>query len=135
MFEDENINDELIEYNEPEALPSSTNINYRELGQTKITDFGNNEINKMQYTDYKKAYEKTKFDPKQVKYKEYRNIDELKRERGNISHQMTDEMRHKIKLKEEKEAEKERKRKEKMQQDDDLWKTQFDKLNRLFIKE
>lgn len=131
MFENENIHDELIEYNgEPEALDSSKNLSFKELGQGKIADFGKD----AKFTDYKRAYEKSRFNPNKVKYKEYRNVDELKRERGSISHEMTDEMREKIRRKEEREAEQERRRKEKLEQEDDLWKVQYEKLNKLFIK-
>lgn len=133
MFEDENTNDELIEYGEPEALPSSSNIGYKELGQGKITDFTKSD-NKG-YTDYKRAYEKNKFNPNQVKYKEYKNLDELKRDRGNISHEMTEETRRSLRRKEEQEAERERRRQEKLQNDDEAWKIQYEKLNRLLIKQ
>ncbi len=138
MFEDENTNDELIEYGEPEALPSSSNMGYKELGQTKITDFSKSDANdgsKFQYTDYKRAYEKNKFNPNQVKYKEYKNIDELKRDRGNVSHEMTEETRRSLRRKEEQAEERERRRLEKLQHDDEAWKVQYDKLNRLFIKQ
>ena len=47
---------DIVEYQEPEALPSCKSIVYTELGQ-KTTDYsGNSDNNQLQFTDFKKAF-------------------------------------------------------------------------------
>ena len=47
---------DIIEYQEPEALPSCKSIVYTELGQ-RTTDYsGNSDNNQLQFTDFKKAF-------------------------------------------------------------------------------
>lgn len=129
--------EEIIEYQEPQALNSSTQSNYRELGKGKIDDFtGNNDTNQLGYTDYKHAYGKhSKFiDPDKVKYKEYKSLNDLKADRSNISHTMSREDEKKYKMKKQREEEKERRRLERVKNRDDNYLKQFEKLNQIFIK-
>ncbi len=128
---DEYEHDELIVYDEPQALPSSGGA-FQELGQTKINDFTGG-----RGVDYKRAYTKeNKFiNPDKVKYREYKNINELKAERSNISHKMSDEDKRKYEQRKMREEEKERKRREAQQEIDNKYLEQFDKLNQLFIKD
>jgi len=134
-FADDNTNDELIVYQEPEALQSLGGA-YQELGQTKVKDFGKSEGN-MLFTDYKKAYNgENKFiNPDNVKYKEYKNLNELKAERSNISHKLSSKDERLLNERKRREEEIERKRQERVKVQDDKYLEQFDKINKLFIKD
>ncbi len=126
--------DELIVYDEPQALPSSAGF-YQELGQGKIKDFGSSD-GSLQFTDYKKAYSKdNKFiNPDTVKYREYKNIGELKAARSNISHTLSPQDQEKIKMREIHEQEFEKKRQNRIKREEDRYNQQFNQLNKLFIK-
>ena len=127
-------NKEIIEYQEPEALPSSGNMNYRELGKNHINDFGSNDNSELQYTDYNIAYQKSKFDPNKVKYRQYNNINELKNERDNISYQISKEDEEHYQMKKQQEQLAEEHRRRRIQEDDDRYIKQYNQLNKLLIK-
>lgn len=128
---DKNDNGEMIVYEEPQALLSSGGA-YQELGQTRISDFTTNNA-----TDYKKAYSKeNKFiNPDKVKYKKYKNINELKADRANVSHHMSSEDKRKYEQRQLREQEREKKRRQKVKEDDEAYLKQFEKLNQLFLKD
>lgn len=132
-FENEEKQDIMV-YNEPAPLMSGGN-QYRELGKDHISDFGGKSEG-LQYMDYRKAYHpKTKFiDPKKVEYKKYNNLNELKKERSNISFKLSAEDEEKMRLKEMREKELEEKRRLRVMEDDERYQRQFDQLNRLLIK-
>ena len=134
-FADDKSSDELIIYDEPQALQSSGGF-YQELGQGKIKDFGSSDGN-LQFTDYKKAYSKDiKFiDPDSVKYREYKNLDELKTERSNVSHNLSIDDKEKLRVRELHEQEFEKKRQNRIKKEEERYNQQFNQLNRLFIRE
>ena len=91
-------------YEEPQALVScNTGFTDIDVFSHKINDFskplpiscaGNSKSSKdLAYTDLKTAYTSQGLfiDPKTTEYKKYKNIDELKTERGNINYNMTSE--------------------------------------------
>lgn len=123
--------DEVIVYDEPEALPSNGG-SFQELGQTRISDFTGG-----RGVDYKRAYGKdSKFiNPDSVKYREYKNLNELKSERSNISHQMNPEDKRKYEQRKIREAAREKRRQETQRDIDNRYMEQFEKLNQLFIKD
>jgi hypothetical protein len=89
---------EITEYNEPQALASYDRMGFVELGGinnnfTKTSVIGASGRD-LTYCDLKSAYtnNNTLINPNNVKArKEYKNIDELKRERSNISYELTPE--------------------------------------------
>ena len=123
---------DMIEYYEPEALVSS-NARFTELGRGRMDDYTGQ--SSVQYTDYKKAHmeENVLIDPSKVKYKEYRNLDQLKSEREGINFQATSEdtLRHQAyaRMREEKEQQRLAKLKE---QEDRMEKT-YRKINQKLI--
>jgi hypothetical protein len=134
-FGNDNTNDELMVYQEPEALPSSGD-SYQILGQSKISDFGKSDGN-MKFTDYKRAYSNdNKFiNPENVKYKQYKNVNELKAERSNITHKMSEQEERLLKERQRREEEMEQKRQKRVKKEDDKYLDQFEKINKLFIKD
>ena len=88
----------IQEYKDPQELIScSTGFTDIDLYARKINDFskplpiGNGCKSDLAYTDLKTAYSsKGAFiDPSKVEFKEYKNVDELKRDRSNIKYDMT----------------------------------------------
>ena len=131
-FKDESKDDELIVYQEPEALPSTTG-DYQELGQSNITDFGKSS----QFTDYKRAYSKENrfIDPDKVEYKQYKNVGELKAARANVSHKMSAEDERRLREKERREQEAEEMRQRRVAEQDNKYLEHFEKLNQIFLKD
>ena len=116
-------------------MPSSGSA-YQELGQSKIKDFSNNDSN-IQFTDYKKAYNNNnKFiNPEKVKYKQYKNIKELKAERSNISHKLSKDDERLINERKRKQEEDEIQRLERIKNQDNKYLDHFDKINKLLVKD
>ena len=124
---------QLIIYDEPEALTSG-NLNFLELGCGKIDDFSSMQGN-TNFTDYKKAHSQNNklINPNSVKFKKYKNVDELKNERSNISYNLSREQQKKLNIKKQREEKIEEERLRRLQENDLLTERQFNKLNRLFI--
>ena len=120
----ENANNEVIQYRQPNAVVSAErNMNY-----TDIDIYGKHNTNftkavrgreKLGYTDLKDAYTKTKLiNTSQVQMKQYKNLDELERERSNIDYEMSSqqiEMNRRQKIEDER---RERLRKERIRERD-----------------
>lgn len=128
--ESDNNNDKLIIYEEPAAIMSNMGINCKLLGGGKVDDFSDKN-----YTDYKMAHTvHTKLiDPNKIKYKEYKNIDELKKERSNINYKMSEEDELKMLKKQQYEQQKEKERLKRLEEQDYKTKIQFNQLNRMMI--
>lgn len=93
---------DVIVYDEPQALISG-NLNYFELGQGQIDDFGSTEsVSGVGYTDYKKAHgtDSILIDPSKIKFKTYKDIDDLKQDRSSMSYESSPEERRKLRLRE-----------------------------------
>lgn len=107
-----NDNRNIIKYREPEALPSGK-IQCTELGTSSIDDFSgeNMSLKRLNFSDLKLAHTTSRIiDPRSVNRKEYQNIDDLKRDRGSVSYQMSEhEMKeYMLRKRHEEEAEKRR---------------------------
>lgn len=84
---------DICEYNEPSALVSCNTMAHSALG-VRVDNFTSSMNNKLGFTDLKNAYTvDNKFiNPETVKKrKDYKNIDELVKERGNLSYVLTPE--------------------------------------------
>lgn len=81
---------DIIEYNEPEALYSSSGSGFTELGLNKVNDFS---ANNLSYTDYRKAHvDKTLLiDTSKVKFKTYNSVEQLENDRSKISYKPNQE--------------------------------------------
>ena len=131
LDDEDNMNDdknELITYNEPIALPSSSGA-YQELGRGKITDFGGNN-----FTDYRRAYDKnSKFiEPDKVQYKQYKSLNDLKADRERIQPLSGDEL-EKIQQREMFEKNNEEIRLRRLKEEEDRYNQQFNQLNRRML--
>jgi curved DNA-binding protein CbpA len=133
---DESFSKELAKYEEPQPLNIQTRMNYTELGADSIDDFTNNsESTNLYYTDYKKAYTKTKLVDERImnQRKSYNNLKDYERERSNINFKMSDEDYQKLQKNKLKDEENERIRLQRLEERDRLYEMQFNRLNGLLI--
>jgi len=130
-------NGAIQEYNEPQELVScSTGFTDIDIFARKINDFSKalptgKSKNDLAYTDLKTAYtSKGAFiDPNSVEYKEYKNVDELKRDRSNIKYVMTPEQMRDYELKKRREIEEEEKRQDIIRQRDNIVSSTYGKIH------
>jgi len=130
------VSTELIKYDEPIALASG-GYSFQELGQGKIDDFGREiNTNGIGYTDYKRAHETdtTLINPDDVKYRKYKNIEELEKERSKISYKMSDKDKRKEILKKQELEKREEDRLRRLEEQDYRTTQQFESINKLFLK-
>ena len=128
----------IQEYKDPQELVScSTGFTDIDIFARKINDFSKplpvarGGKNDLAYTDLKTAYtNKGAFiDPNSVEYKEYKNVDELKRDRSNIRYVMTQEQMRDYELKKRREIEEEEKRQELIRQRDNVVSSTYSKTH------
>ena len=128
----------IQEFKEPQELVScSTGFTDIDIYARKINDFskpapiGKGGKNDLAYTDLKTAYtSKGAFiDPNSVEYKEYKNVDELKRDRSNIKYVMTPEQMRDYELKKRREIEEEEKRQDIIRQRDNIVSSTYGKIH------
>lgn len=127
----------VVKYKEPEALVLSKKIQYTELGLDKIDDFSGDNITqkKLNFMDYRVAHTTSRIvDPKQVNRTEYKTIGELERDRDNISYNMSDQEYQYYMQKKQKEEMLERRRQQIQMQQDSVALQQFEKMQRLMLK-
>lgn len=127
------LNNTSIEvYKEPEELSTYSN-NYEKLGEGKIGDYTSSLISggksKLQYTDCKKAYTKNNFNPKNVKYKSYNNLEDLESSRSQLTYNMDEETKQNYLLKQEKNDREEKLRLERLEKQDLKILKNYKKLN------
>jgi curved DNA-binding protein CbpA len=128
----------IQEYKDPQELVSgSTSFTDIDIFARKINDFSKplpvarGGKNDLAYTDLKTAYtNKGAFiDPNSVEYKEYKNVDELKRDRSNIRYVMTPEQMRDYELKKRREIEEEEKRQDLIRQRDNVVSSTYSKTH------
>jgi hypothetical protein len=131
----QNKSNDIVEYKEPEPLISNT-LGYSDLGGGKLSDYSNDANSSFQYTDYKKAHitDNTLIDPSNVKYKEFKNVNDLKMARSNVRHKMTPEELRIQEIKQHREKEKDQIRQTRLKEYDYKVETQFNKLNTNMIR-
>ena len=132
MFEKDNIkSSQIVEYKDPHELTTYSN-NYQNLGEDKISDYTsdfNFQKKQINYTDCKKAYTKINFDPKQVKYDMFNNINELESHRSQLTYNMDEETQQNYLRKQEKDKYEEEQRLNRMEKEDLKILKQYKKLN------
>jgi hypothetical protein len=128
----------IQEYKEPQELVSgSTGFTDIDIFARKVNDFskplpiGNGGKNDLAYTDLKTAYtNKGAFiDPNSVEYKQYKNVDDLKRDRSNIKYVMTPGQMRDYELKKRREIEEEEKRQDLIRQRDNIVSNTYGKIH------
>ena len=132
MFEKDNINSsQIVEYKDPHELTTYSN-NYQKLGEDKISDYTsdfNFQKKQLNYTDCKKAYTKSNFDPKQIKYDMFNNINELESHRSQLTYNMDEETQKNYLKKQEKDKYEEEQRLNRIEKEDLKILKQYKKLN------
>lgn len=125
---------EIVQHQDPQPI-ISLKQNCQELGQGNIKDFsGQNSNGKMEYTDYRKAHtETTLIDPDNINYREYKNMDELERERGRKIF-LSKEEQERITMNEMLEKQKEEERRMRLNKHDERAFQQFENVNRMFLQ-
>lgn len=129
----EQTSQEIIKYQEPQPI-SLVKQNYQELGGSAPGDYSNGPDSKMGYTDYRKAHTQTTLiNPNQVKVRQYKNVDELNRARGEKTY-LTEEETRVIERNKGLEKEREEQRLMRLNQYDEMAFRQFERVNKLFLK-
>ena len=114
---------QIVKHDAPTALVSCGN-GFTELDNTnQISDFTRpleGATKGIAYTDLKTAYTSkgNLIDPNSVEYKQYKSVDELKRDRSKIKYEMTPEQLRQEQIRKAKEEEQERIRQERIRQRD-----------------
>jgi curved DNA-binding protein CbpA len=138
VFESEplnNYNKKIIEYKEPEALPSSIkSLSYSELGIDNIKDFSTSS-NNLECSDYKKAHSMNRLADHRLmsNRKKFNNINDIEADRSNISYIMTNEDLIKETRRKKKELKLQQRRILKQQELDNISGKNFEKINKLMI--
>lgn len=128
-------NNQIIEYKAPQALVSS-NLPFEEIGRDEINDFSSGFNDKTQFTDYKAAYTKLntlEYDEK-YKRKDFKNLDDLKRERDNIKYELSPEEKKRLEMEKYEEEQRDQKRMMNVMAENRLLEEHFQRMNQMFIK-
>jgi curved DNA-binding protein CbpA len=133
IFENDtdNLNNNIVVFKEPSEL-STYNNNYEKLGEGKIDDYTSDFTfgkQKLQYTDCKKAYTKNDFNPQNVKYKTFNDVNELESCRSQLTYVMDEESKQNYLLKKEKNDREEKIRQERLEKQDLNILKKYKKLN------
>ena len=124
---------DVVTYREPEALDLN-NMGFSELGVSKVNDYSSS-VGSLGYSDYKKAHidETLLINPNSVKYKQYKDVNQLESERSNISFQASREEKEYRERMERKRQEDEANRLHQMKMRDSMVESQYNKMNRKLI--
>lgn len=126
----------ITEYSEPQALVSCHGVGFTEIATFEKTQFDKYQEakNDLAYSDLKSAYTNGNLiDPNSVNYKQYKNIDELERERSNISFEMSAADRQRLAIQKEKDEQMEYMRRERLAQRDNLIGQTFQKAHQQML--
>ena len=129
----DNGSQEIVKYQEPQPIVSSKQ-NYQELGGGNTGDYSNGPTSRMGYTDYKKAHTQTTLiNPDTVKVRQYKNVEELNRARGEKP-VLTEEETIVIERNKALEKRNEEERLRRLNQYDERAFQQFERVNKIFLK-
>ena len=131
-------NGQIVKHDSPSALVSCNN-GFTDLDNTnQISDFTRpleGATKGIAYTDLKTAYTSkgNLIDPNSVEYKQYKNVDELKRDRSNIKYEMTPEQIREEQIRKAREEEAERIRQDRIRQRDIMIGQNFSKAHQSML--
>ena len=127
--------EQLIQFQEPAAMDSSSNFSIEQLGNTNDNGYGFSNNNNLSYTDIKSAHfdENLLIDPNSVKYKTYNSVEQLESSRSNINFNANEKERDYYKQVALKDEEHEKTRQVKMKEKDNIIYNNFNKINRKLI--
>lgn len=140
-----NIDDEIpeetgiVNYSEPIAAPI-TKINFTELGQNNISDFGKvssiDSSKSLGYTDYKQAMTNTHLlnqRDRNTTIRQYQDVDELEKDRESISYEMDSTQQSHYNQWKDHETKLENMRQERLRQRDSLVTDRFQEVQRTLL--
>lgn len=127
--------EQLIKFQEPNALQSSSGLSTELLGSSNSDGFGFSNSNNLSYTDIKSAHfdENLLIDPNSVNYKTYNSVEQLESDRSTISFKANKKEKEIYKKIEFEENEREIMRQTRVKEKDGLIKNQFKKMNHKLI--
>ena len=127
----------LIKYKEPMSAAVGARDCF-ELGQTSIDDWSGENLTAktLHFMDCKVAYSTNKLVDESVvkKRKDYNSVDDLKKDRSQITYDLSDAQKRKIELKMLKEAEKEKRRKDELRRYEEEINEKHKLYNKLMIR-
>lgn len=135
-FDKSKANKQVQIYKEPEPILVNPALNYTELGQDNVDNFGAKINNSLHATDYMDAHvnENTLIDPSKIDVSRPDSINALKNARSQINYNMSarDKAFYDMKQKDEEKSELERR--ERVKQQDAQQEKDFYLFNRMFLK-
>jgi len=128
---------QIINYEEPVAMASG-DLGFSELGQDEIDNFTRSESDGggLEYTDYKNAYtiNSKLIDNEQITLDRPTSINAMKKDRCDISHDISDSMKRQLEQKQLQEEQKEFDRLQRVNLFDETAKEHYDKMNKLMLR-
>lgn len=131
---DKNCNQVLNYNNDPLPSDKGTMMNYTDIADLSITNFSSDINSNLKYTDYKEAHTFTKLiNTNNVTRKEYKSVDELEKDRGNINYQMSEADLMRYNFEKARKDEEEQIRLQKIRDQQDINEKNFNHLNKIMI--
>lgn len=124
---------DIVEYKDPIPTNINNELAYNNLGEGNIKDFsgGSNSLN---YTDLKYAHTKTKLiDTRNINIKNYKDVEDLEKERSNISYQMNEKDRYEYELQREREDMEEIERRKRLKDYENNHFQNYNKVHKMLI--
>lgn len=123
---------EMIKYEKPRELFMNSENNCLEIGKQKNESFTGKTKN-ISYSDYKEAHTTNKLVDPNMKYKTYRNIEDIHYDRANIK-ALTEEEILKIEIEKQKKEDEEQQRLRFISQQDQLYSQHYERMNHIMLK-
>ena len=124
---------DIIEYKDPTPTNINNELAYNNLGEGHINDFSGNS-NNLNYTDLKYAHTKTKLiDTRNINVKTYNNVEDLEKDRSNISYTMSNEDVVEYELKKKRDEIEELERQQRLKQNDNRHFDNYDRVHKILI--
>lgn len=133
VLDDDPRSKQLMKIEEPEALVSSSG-GFSEIDQAPIGDFTTTSSGGIQGTDYKRAMTETYLVPKDstnFKRKQFKNLDELEKDRENIRYTLNENETANFLAKKEQEEEEENQRLQRIRERDEMVKESYQNIHNL----
>ena len=136
QFEKNKTQKQIQIYKEPEPILVNPALNYTELGQDSVDNFGAKINNSLHATDYMDAHvnENTLIDPSRIDVDRPDTLNGLKNARSQINYKMSARDKAFYDMKQAENEEKELERRERLKKQDEQQEKDFYLFNRMFLK-
>ena len=135
-WKDESQTTDIIEYKEPEAIVSCNKMNYSDIDKSGKKNYTrvSEKSNDLTYTDLKSAYTKSNLiNTKNVKIKQYRDVNEYENDRSNISYTMTPQQLREQAIRKQQEEQEEQNRIRRIQLKDNISERHYNKVHQMML--